>query len=179
MIIETTEKFTPEEIDEVFNIMVKSYQLYKDPSKKLGDSIKESIKNLIYGIVLLIIFLIFGFISKFNVITIIGMTLSVVLILICVLWLAVLKKNYKDKKALYEKGDHSKIIFDEQTIAVELENGSIVKLKWTEIEFIRAFDHVVGVFSSDKTRALIIPLKYWDPIAQFMSENYIIVKFFR
>ena len=70
-------------------------------------------------------------------------------------------------------------IFDEEKIGVEMDNGTTVNIRWSEIEFIKAFKATVAIFASDKSRALIIPVKHWDPIAKFMEDNRIIVKFYR
>ena len=63
-------------------------------------------------------------------------------------------------------------------IAVDARD-STVKIKWPDIEFIKVFNYNVAIFSSDKTRALIIPIKHWEPIGKFMEDNNIIVKFYR
>ena len=179
MIIETTEKFTKEEIDEVFAITLKRSQLYKTPDKPLKDPFKDAIGNIIWGGCAFVITFLLGLFLKFSPISIIAMTLSGVLLLIGILMLVVEKKAYKEAFALYEKQDHSKVEFDEEKIGVEMSNGTKVNIKWNEIEFIRAFNATVGVFSTDKSRALIIPTKYWGQIGKFMEDNNIIVKFYR
>lgn len=179
MIIEMTEKFTQAEIDEIFEITLRRSQLYKDPAKKMKGSFYEGYKGLITGSVLLTITSLLGLITKFNVLSIISMTLSGVMIFIGILWLIILKKTYKDSKSALEKTEHSKMIIEEESIAVEMDNGTTVKIKWTEVEFIRVFKQCAAIFSSDKSRALIVPLKHWDPIAKFMEDNRILVKFIR
>ena len=64
-------------------------------------------------------------------------------------------------------------------LTVEMGNGTTVKIKWPDVDFIKVFKATVVVFASDKTRALIIALKYWDGVAKFMEDNRIIVKFYR
>ena len=179
MIIETTDKFTKEEIDELFAITVKRSQIYKTPEKPLKDPFKEAIGNIIWGICALAVNCLLGIFWKFNPIVVIAMTLSGVLILIGILLLVSGKKAYKDSCALLEKHDHSKIEFDEEKIGVEMDNGTTVNIRWSEIEFIKVFKATVAIFASDKSRALIIPVKHWDPIAKFMEDNNIIVKFYR
>ncbi len=180
MIIEANEKFTQEEIDEVFEISLRRNQYYKDPAKNYPNPFKETYKNLIFGIVMLAVTSVLGVITKFNVFCIIAMTLCAVMILVSIMWLVLLKKQYKEMKANFEKDDrHSKIEVTEELIAVEMGNGTTVKIKWPDVEFIKVFKTTVVVFASDKTRALIIPLKYWDGVAKFMEDNNIIVKFYR
>ena len=178
MIIDASEKFTPEEMDEVFEVSIRKTQYYKSPEKKFPGVFRECKKNLIHGVILLAVTLILGIFTKFGVISIIAMTLSAVLTFVAVLWLITLKKAYKESKATWEKGGNSKIEFDEELIGVETKDTT-VKIKWSDIGFIKVFNYTVGVFSSDKARALIIPTKYWDPIAKFMEDNNIIVKFYR
>ena len=60
-----------------------------------------------------------------------------------------------------------------------MDNGTVVKIKWSDIGFIKLFNYNVGIFASDKARALIIPLKYWNQIAKFMEDSRIIVTFYR
>ena len=179
MIIETHEKFTKEEIDEVFAVSIKRTQIYKAPEKPLKDPFKDVIGNIIWGGCALVITFVLGLILKFSPVSVIAMTLSGVLLLVGILMLVTEKKAYKESCALFEKQDHSKIEFNEEKIGVEMGNGTTVNIKWDEIEFIKVFKATVGIFSSDKSRALIIPLKYWDEIAKFMQDNKIIVKFFR
>ena len=180
MIIEANEKFTQEEIDEVFEISLRRNQYYKDPAKKYPNPFKETYKNLIFGIVMLAVTSVLGVITKFNVFCIIAMTLCAVMILVSIMWLVSLKKQHKEMKANFEKDDrHSKIEVTEELIAVEMGNGTTVKIKWPDVEFIKVFKTTVVVFASDKTRALIIPLKYWDGVAKFMEDNRIMVKFYR
>lgn len=179
MIIEANENFTQEDIDDVFQISINRLRLYKDPSKKLPNAFKEAYRNLISGIVLLTVTGILGILTRFNVIDVIAITLSAILLFVSILWLVILKKSYKDSKAQYEKKDpRSKIEVTEEFIAVEKDDESKVKIKWSDIGFIKVFNATVGVFSSDKTRALIIPLKYWNQIAEFMNEKAILVKFY-
>lgn len=180
MIIEANEKFTQEEIDEVFEISLRRNQYYKDPAKNYPNPFKETYKNLIFGIVMLAVTSVLGIITKFNVFCIIAMTLCAVMILVSIMWLVLLKKQYKEMNANFEKDDrHSKIEVTEELIAVEMGNGTTVKIKWPDVEFIKVFKTTVVVFASDKTRALIIPLKYWDGVAKFMEDNRIMVKFYR
>ncbi len=179
MIIEANEKFTQEEIDEIFAITVKRSQIYKTPEKPLKDPFKEAISNIIWGICALAVNCLLGIIWKFNPIVIIAMTLSGVLIFFGILLLVLGKKSYKDSCALLEKHDHSKIEFDEDKIGVEMDNGTTVNIRWSEIEFIKVFKATVAILASDKSRALIIPVKHWDPIAKFMEDNRIMVKFYR
>ena len=180
MIIEANEKFTQEEIDEVFEISLRRNQYYKDPAKNYPNPFKETYKNLIFGIVILAVTSVLGVITKFNVFCIIAMTLCAVMILVSIMWLVLLKKQHKEMKANIEKDDrHSKIEVTEELIAVEMGNGTTVKIKWPDVEFIKVFKTTVVVFASDKTRALIIPLKYWDGVAKFMEDNRIMVKFYR
>ena len=179
MIIETTDKFTKEEMDEVFAVTVKRSQIYKDPQKPLSSPFKEAVGGIIWGSCAFVITSLLGLYLKFNPVSVIAMTLSGVMIFVSVLMLVTAKKAYKDSCELLEKHDHSKIEFDEAMIGVEMDNGTTVNIRWTEIEFIRVFNASVGIFAADKTRALIIPLKYWDPIAKFMQDNNIIVKFYR
>ena len=180
MIIEANEKFTQEEIDEVFEISLRRNQYYKDPAKNYPNPFKETYKNLIFGIVMLAVTSVLGIITKFNVFCIIAMTLCAVMILVSIMWLVLLKKQHKEMKANIEKDDrHSKIEVTEELIAVEMGNGTTVKIKWPDVEFIKVFKTTVVVFASDKTRALIIPLKYWDGVAKFMEDNRIMVKFYR
>ena len=83
MIIETNEKFTKEEIDEVFAITVKRTQIYKTPEKPLKDPFKEAVGNIIWGVCAFVVNLIlclFANSSPFKVICIVAMTLSGVLI---------------------------------------------------------------------------------------------------
>lgn len=179
MIIESTDKFTKEEMDEIFNVTIKRTQIYKAPEKPLKDPFKEAIGNIIWGVCALAVNCLLGIFWKFNPIVIIVMTLSGVLILIGTLILVTGKKSYKEACALLEKHEHSKIEFDEEKIGIEMDSGTTVNIKWSEIEFIRMFSATVTIFASDKSRALIIPLKHWDPIAKFMEDNRIIVKFYR
>lgn len=180
MIIEANEKFTQEEIDEVFEISLRRNQYYKDPAKNYPNPFKETYKNLIFGIVMLAVTSVLGIITKFNVFCIIAMTLCAVMILVSIMWLVLLKKQHKEMKANFEKDDrHSKIEVTEELIAVEMGNGTTVKIKWPDVEFIKVFKTTVVVFASDKTRALIIPLKYWDGVAKIMEDNKIMVKFYR
>lgn len=179
MIIECNERFTDEEIDELFEISVRRTQLYKDPSKNLPNVFKETTKNIIFGAVMMPVLLILGLITRFTIATIVAMTLCAVIILISVMWLLMLKRSYKESKAVYGKDQHSKVEYTEEFIGVEMANGTTVKIKWSEIEFIKVFKVTVGIFSSDKTRALIIPVRYWEEIGKFMEENNIIVKFYR
>ena len=179
MIIECSEPFTPEEIDEVFEISVRRTQYYKDPAKTLPNVFKETTKNIIFGAVMMPVLLVLGYIAKFKIGTIVAMTLCAVIILVSVMWLLTLKKSYKESKALYSKGEHSKVEYTEEFISVEMDNGTTVKIKWTDIAFIKVFKVTVGIFASDKARALIIPVKYWDEIGKFMEDNNIIVKFYR
>ena len=179
MIIETNEKFTKEEIDEVFAITVKRTQIYKTPEKPLKGPFKDAVGGIIWGCVALAVNFLLGLYLNFSPITVIAMTLSGVMIFIAVLMLVTGKKAYKDSCALLEKHDHSKIEFNEAMIGVEMDNGTTVNIRWTEIEFIKVFKYTVAIFAADKSRALIIPLKHWEPIAKFMEDNRIIVKFYR
>ena len=182
MIIETNEKFTKEEIDDVYAITVKRTQIYKTPEKPLKDPFKEAVGNIIWGVCAFVVNLIlclFANSSPFKVICIVAMTLSGVLMFFGILLLVLGKKSYKDSCALLEKHDHSKIEFNEAMIGVEMDNGTTVNIRWTEIEFIKVFKFTVAIFAADKSRALIIPLKHWEPIAKFMEDNRIIVKFYR
>ena len=159
MIIEANEKFTQEEIDEIFELSLRRTQYYKDPAKNYPNPFKETYKNLIFGIVMLAVTSVLGIITKFNVFCIIAMTLCAVMILVSIMWLVLLKKQHKEMKANFEKDDrHSKIEVTEELIAVEMGNGTTVKIKWPDVEFIKVFKATVVVFASDKTRALIIPL---------------------
>ena len=178
MIIDASEKFTPEEMDEVFEISMRKNRLFKAPEKKQKNVFRECYENLIYGIICLVVFIILGFLSRFEVIPIIGITVSAILVFVAALWLYAVKKAYKDSKAIWDKGGDTKIEFDEEMIAVDARD-STVKIKWPDIEFIKVFNYNVAIFSSDKTRALIIPIKYWEPIGKFMEDNNIIVKFYR
>ena len=179
MIIETTDKFTKEEMDEVFAVTVKRSQIYKDPQKPLKDPFKDAVGGIIWGSVAFAVNFLLGLYLNFSPITVIAMTLSGVIIFIAVLMLVTGKKAYKDSCALLEKHDHSKIEFDESMIGVEMDNGTTVNIRWSEIEFIKVFKFTVAIFAADKSRALIIPLKHWEPIAKFMEDSRIIVKFYR
>ena len=182
MIIETNDKFTKEEMDEIYAVTVKRSQIYKTPEKPLKNPFKEAVGNIIWGVCAFVVNLLlclFTGSGPFKVICIVAMTLSGVLMFFGILLLVLGKKSYKDSCALLEKHDHSKIEFDEDKIGVEMDNGTTVNIRWSEVEFIRAFNATVCIFSSDKTRALVIPLKHWDPIAKLMEDNRIIVKFYR
>ena len=179
MIIECNEPFTPEEIDEVFEISVRRTQYYKDPAKTLPNVFKETTKNIIFGAVMMPVLLVLGYIAQFKIGTIVAVTLCAVIILISTLWLVALKKAYKENKAIHSKDPRSKVEYTEEFISVETSNGTTVKIKWTDVAFIKVFNATIGIFSSDKTRALIIPIKHWDPIAKFMEDNNIIVNFYR
>ena len=179
MIIEANEKFTKEEMDEVFEISVRRSQIYKSPEKKYPGVFKESKKNLITGIIMLAVTLILGLLTDFGIIIVIAITLAAVMTFFAALWLFSLKKTYKDSIAQYDKTNSSKIEFNEDFICVEMDNGTIVKIKWSDIGFIKLFNYNVGIFASDKARALIIPLKYWNQIAKFMEDSRIIVTFYR
>lgn len=182
MIIETNDKFTKEEMDEVFAVTVKRSQIYKNPEKPLKDPFKDAISNIIWGVVAFSVNLLLCLIAQsgtLKTICIVAMTLSGVLIFVGFLLLISGKKAYKDSCALLEKHDHSKIEFDEAMIGVEMDNGTTVNIRWTEIEFIKVFKATVGIFAADKSRALIIPVKHWEPIGKFMEDNNIAVKFYR
>ena len=148
----------------------------------MKDPFKEAVSNIIWGVCAFAVNLLLYFFAQsgpLRIICVVAMTLSGVLILVGILLLVSGKKAYKESYALLEKHEHSKIDFDESMIGVEMDNGTTVNIRWSEIEFIRVFKATVGVFASDKSRALIIPVKYWDPIAKFMEDNRIIVKFYR
>ncbi|MCR5287047.1 MAG: hypothetical protein K6D93_03765 [Saccharofermentans sp.] len=182
MIIETNDKFTKEEMDEVFSVTVKRAQIYKNPEKPLKDPFKEAVGNIIWGVCAFVVNLLLCLFTQsgpLRIICVVAMTLSGVLILVGILLLVSGKKAYRDSCALLEKHDHSKIEFDEAMIGVEMDNGTTVNIRWSEIEFIKVFKATVAIFASDKSRALIIPVKHWDPIAKFMEDNRIMVKFYR
>lgn len=175
MIIESNEKFTKEEIDEIFDISVRRTLLYKSPEKKMHNVFEEGKKNLLIGIALIVFICILGFLTDFDIFTIVAITLSAVITFICILWLFQLNKSYKENRVLLEKTSHSKIEYTEEFIGVEMENGTSVKIKWSEIAFIKVFGATFGVFASDKTRALVIPMRYWETINGFMKENNVSV----
>ena len=107
MIIETNDKFTKEEMDEVFAVTVKRSQIYKNPEKPLKDPFKDAVSNIIWGVAAFAVNLLLCLIAQsgtLKTICIVAMTLSGVLIFVGFLLLISGKKAYKDSCALLEKG---------------------------------------------------------------------------
>ena len=177
MKIDIREKPTEEQIKETFEISVKRLQLYKNPNLKMKESLKQAVLGLIGGILLLTGSVLLGVFYKFDTLNIIAVTLAAVVCVFSIMWLVVIKKSYATAHTRLLDMDKSSLEYDEDGIAISMYEGSSnIRIHWKDIEFIRVFDHMVGVFDKSQTQALIFAVKYKDQVFSFMRENGINVK---
>ncbi|MBQ4304536.1 MAG: hypothetical protein II774_08620 [Lachnospiraceae bacterium] len=174
MQIEFKEKNSEDYFREGINVQVQYQVLQKKPEGKLKDYFSLTKKYLIILIVTAAVLVLVNIFTGFS-----GMSIFALIFLAVVALLDIRYSQTMNKllEGYLKETRHSTLKADEQGIRLEKGGTQAASLSWSDISFMRVFDHSI-LFAGSKAPGpfILVPVSCKEEIFSFMDQNGIRVR---
>lgn len=174
MQIEFKEKHSEEYFREGVNVQVQYQVIHKKPEDKLKDYFSLTKKYLIVLIATAAVLILVNIFTGFS-----GLSVFALIFLAAVAFLDVRYSQSMNKllEGYLKETRHSTFKADGQGIRLEKGGAAAASLNWSDISFVRVFDHSI-LFAGSKAPGpfILVPVSCKEEIFSYMDQNGISVR---
>lgn len=173
LVIDCTNNNTNESfIREIYSVSGQFSRIYKNPAVPYKDMFRSTIGSVFYGLGVLFLTILTGFFKKFDIFSVVLITIASVLLVFALFFAIFFRVSFKKFKGAFNKFEHTVLILDNGGVRVDMDDGNFsVKIPWSEVLALRIYKESFFFFNKDKGKqSIVCEMSHKDQVLAFIGE---------